>query len=38
LLKALQDNIVKYEKKHGQVAENQQNPFANMNFTPKAQA
>lgn len=38
LLKALNDNIVKYEKQHGTVKEDDGNPFPAMNFTPTAQA
>lgn len=40
LLNALQDNIKKYEDKHGEIKEGKssQNPFTNMNFTPTAQA
>ena len=38
LLRALEDNIRKYEEKHGNVVEEQNNPFTNLNFTPTAQA
>ena len=39
LMKALGDNIQKYEAQHGSIADNDQNPFPPMNFnTPKAQA
>ncbi len=38
LLKALNDNIVKYEKQHGKVIEDDGMPFPPMNFTPTAQA
>lgn len=38
LLKALQDNVTKYEKIHGPVNDNEQTPFPPMNFTPTAKA
>ncbi len=38
LLKALNDNVVKYEKQHGTVKADDGNPFPSMNFTPTAQA
>ena len=38
LLKALADNINKYEAQHGKVAEDDGMPFPPMNFTPTAQA
>lgn len=38
LLKALTDNIDRYEKQHGTVVEDDGMPFPPMNFTPTAQA
>ena len=38
LLSALQDNVKKYEEKNGGISEGGPNPFANLNFTPTAQA
>ncbi len=38
LLKALVDNVKKYEAQHGKISEPEQNPFPPMNFTPTAQA
>lgn len=38
LLKALVDNVKKYEAQHGTISEPEQNPFPPMNFTPTAQA
>jgi hypothetical protein len=38
LLKALNENINKYESQHGVIDEPDQNPYPPMNFTPTAQA
>ncbi|MBT8190233.1 MAG: DUF3467 domain-containing protein [Saprospiraceae bacterium] len=38
LLKALNDNVVKFEKQFGQISENQQGQMPPINFTPTAQA
>ncbi len=38
LLKALKDNVDKFEAKNGSIDEGNANPFTNMNFTPTAQA
>lgn len=38
LLKALADNVRKYEAQHGPISEPEQPPFPPMNFTPTAQA
>jgi len=38
LLKALNDNVVKFEKQYGPIKDNQQPPNMPMNFTPTAQA
>lgn len=38
LLKALVDNVKKYEAQHGKIKEPEQNQFPPMNFTPTAQA
>lgn len=38
LLKALNDNVVKFEKQFGPIAEGKQQPNFPMNFTPTAQA
>ena len=38
LLKALVENVKKYEAQHGKISEPEQNPFPPMNFTPTAQA
>lgn len=38
LMKALGDNIAKFEKQYGQVKDNNQPPLPPMNFTPTAQA
>ena len=38
LLKALSDNVIKYEEQHGSIAEGNQQQFPPMNFTPTAQA
>jgi len=38
LLKALNDNVVKFEKQFGSIAEGNQQQFPPMNFTPTAQA
>ena len=37
-MKALADNVKKFEAQHGSIAEKEQNPFPKMNFTPTAQA
>lgn len=38
LMKALNDNIKKFEAQHGSISEMTDNPFPNMNFTPTAEA
>lgn len=38
LMKALGDNIAKFEKQHGPIKSNNQPPLPPMNFTPTAQA
>ena len=38
LLKALNDNVVKFEKQFGPISENQNPPNMPLNFTPTAQA
>jgi len=38
LMKALADNVKKFEAQHGSIPSKEQNPFPNMNFTPTAQA
>ena len=38
LMKALIDNVKKYEGQHGKIGEPDMPPFPPMNFTPKAQA
>ena len=38
LLKALNDNVVKFEKQFGPISENQPPPNMPLNFTPTAQA
>jgi hypothetical protein len=38
LLKALSENIQKYEAQHGAIGESEQQNFPPMNFTPTAQA
>lgn len=38
LLKALNENVKKYEDQHGKVVDNEPTPFAPMNFTPSAKA
>ena len=38
LMKALGDNIAKYEAQHGSISEADAMPFPPMNFSPKAQA
>ena len=38
LMKALNDNIKKFEAQHGSITEVSDNPFPNMNFTPTAEA
>jgi len=38
LLKALNDNVVKFEKQFGPIADNQAPPNLPLNFTPTAQA
>ena len=38
LMKALVDNIKKYEQQHGTIGEPEMPNFPPMNFTPKAQA
>ena len=38
ILKALADNVRRYEAQHGPIAESDNNPYPPMNFTPKAQA
>lgn len=38
LMKALGDNIRKFETQHGSISEAPDNPFPNMNFTPTAEA
>ncbi len=39
LMRALQDNVNKFEGQHGKISEPEQPPFPPMNFnTPKAQA
>jgi len=39
LLKALHDNVQKWEKQHGQIVEQKEQAFMPpLNFTPKAQA
>lgn len=37
-LKALADNVKKYESQHGEIKEKTQTPLPPMNFTPTAQA
>ncbi len=37
-LKALQDNIAKYEAQFGPIKSTDQPPFPNLDFTPKAEA
>ncbi len=38
LMKALAENVKKFEAQHGSISEKEQNPFPAMNFTPTAQA
>ena len=38
LMKALNDNILKFEAQHGKIGDSEQNPPLPMNFTPTAQA
>jgi len=38
LMKALNDNIKKFEAQHGAISDTPDNPFPNMNFTPTAEA
>lgn len=38
LLKALNENIIKYENQYGVIDEPEQNPYPPLNFTPTAQA
>jgi len=38
LMKALHDNIKKFEAQHGPIKDNNQPPIPPMNFTPTAQA
>lgn len=38
LMKALAENVNKFEAQHGSITSNDSNPFPNMNFTPSAQA
>lgn len=38
LMKALHDNIKKFETQHGPIKDNNQAPLPPMNFTPTAQA
>lgn len=38
LMKALNDNLAKYEAQHGPISETDAMPFPPMNFSPKAQA
>jgi len=38
LMKALADNVKKFESQHGSISDKEQNPFPTMNFTPTAQA
>ena len=38
LMKALNDNIKKFEAQHGSISAAPDNPFPNMNFTPTAEA
>ena len=38
LMKALHENIKKFEAQHGSISEVPDNPFPNMNFTPTAEA
>lgn len=38
LMKALGDNIKKYENQYGGIGESEPTPFTPMNFTPTAQA
>ncbi len=38
LMKALSDNVSKYEAQHGSISDTDPMPFPPMNFSPKAQA
>jgi len=38
LMKALGENVKKFEAQHGTITSQEKNPFPNMNFTPTAQA
>ena len=38
LLKALQDNVVKFENQFGNIANSEQPQYPPLNFTPKAEA